>query len=96
MTKNPVVASRLAFISFFVVLFLLPAPLRAAKPAPYRSLRYAHVTGQADWYTCGAAAVSTLLTYYYGDPASEQDALEVAFAETQASGKDPLKGLTAL
>ncbi|WP_457637635.1 C39 family peptidase [Oceanithermus sp.] len=68
----------------------------AASPAPYRPLRYTHVTGQADWYTCGAAAVSTLLTYYYNDPATEQEVLEVAFAETQASGKDPLKGLTAL
>jgi len=62
---------------------------------PYRSLRYTQVTGQADWYTCGAAAVSTLLTYY-DDPATEQEAQEVAFAETQASGKDPLEGLTAL
>ncbi|WP_287371329.1 cysteine peptidase family C39 domain-containing protein [Oceanithermus sp.] len=62
----------------------------------HRPLRYTHVTGQADWYTCGAAAVSTLLTYYYGDPASEQDVLDIAFAETQASGKDPLEGLTAL
>jgi len=67
-----------------------------AEGAAYRPLRYTHVTGQADWYTCGAAAVSTLLTYYYDDPATEQDVLEVAFAETQASGKDPLEGLTAL
>ena len=82
-----------ALLLLFVAFAALPA---YAKVVPYRHLRYAHVTGQADWYTCGAAATSTLLTYYYGDPASEQDALEVAFAETQASGKDPLKGLTAL
>ncbi len=85
-----------------VVGWLLVAIIGANMPAlagsniSHRSLRYTHVTGQADWYTCGAAAVSTLLTYYYGDPASEQDVLEVALAETQASGKDPLKGLTAL
>jgi len=50
--------------------------VHAARPAPYRPLRYTHVTGQADWYTCGAAAVSTLLSYYYDDPASEQEVLE--------------------
>jgi predicted double-glycine peptidase len=65
-------------------------------PTPYRSLRYTHVTGQADWYTCGAAAVSTLLTYYYGDAVSEEEVLEVAYKATAASGKDPLEGLTAL
>ena len=68
----------------------------ATSPTPYRPLRYTHVTGQIDWYTCGAAAVSTLLTYYYGDEVSEQEVLEVAFAATQESGKDPLEGLTAL
>ena len=72
------------------------AYLLAYATTPYRTLRYTHVAGQANWYTCGAAAVSTLLTYYYNDPATEQEVLEVAFAETQASGKDPLEGLTAL
>ncbi|WP_041658089.1 C39 family peptidase [Marinithermus hydrothermalis] len=62
----------------------------------YRPLRYTHVIGQADWYTCGAAAVATLLMYYYGDPATESEILEVAIKETERSGKDPLKGLTAL
>ena len=96
MTKNYVVAGRLAITTFFVTLFLLPAPVRAAEPAPYRPFRYTHVIGQTDWYTCGAAATSTLLTYYYGEPAGEQDVLKVAYAATKASGKDPLKGLTAL
>ncbi len=63
---------------------------------PYRPLRYTHVVGQADWYTCGAAAVATLLTYYYDDPATEGEILEVALKETEKSGKNPLKGLTAL
>ena len=82
----------------YVLLLLLvgfAAPPANAKVVSYRPLRYTHVTGQADGHTCGAVAVSTLLTYYYGDPASEQEVLEVAFAETQASGKDPLEGLTA-
>jgi predicted double-glycine peptidase len=62
----------------------------------YRPLRYTHVVGQTDWYTCGAAAVATLLSYYYGDPTSEQEVLRVAIEETKKTGKDPLKGLTAL
>jgi len=78
------------------IILVSTAPTLASSPTPYRPLRYTHVTGQTDWYTCGAAAVSTLLTYYYDDPATEQGVLEVAFAETQASGKDPLEGLTAL
>jgi len=64
--------------------------------ASYRPLRYTYVVGQTDWYTCGAAAVATLLTYYYDDPATEAEILEVAIKETEASGKDPLGGLTAL
>ena len=79
-----------------IVLVFVAHNITFATPTPYRPLRYTNVTGQADWYTCGAAAVSTLLTYYYDDPATEQEVLEVAFAETQASGKDPLEGLTAL
>lgn len=67
-----------------------------AEGAPYRSLRYIHVVGQTDWYTCGAAATATLLTYYYGDPTTEEEVLKVAIKETEKSGKDPLKGLTAL
>ena len=63
---------------------------------PHRPLRYTHVVGQTDWYTCGAAAVATLLTYYYGDSATEGEILKVAIEETKKSGKDPLKGLTAL
>jgi len=32
-----------------------------AEGVSYRPLRYTHVVGQTDWYTCGAAAVATLL-----------------------------------
>ncbi len=77
-------------------LALLAAGIGLAAPTPYRALRYTHVVGQTDWYTCGAAAVATLLTYYYADPTTEREVLEIAFKETQAAGKDPLKGLTAL
>ena len=81
-------------ITLIIILWL--HVIFVAEGAAYRPLRYTHVTGQTDWYTCGAAAVSTLLTYYYSDEVSEQEVLEVAFAATQESGKDPLEGLTAL
>lgn len=68
----------------------------ASALSSYRTLRYTHVVGQTDWYTCGAAAVATLLTHYYDDPATESEVLEVAVRETEASGKDPREGLTAL
>ena len=79
----------------FAILLSLSA-LAAAGGSSYRPLRYTHVVGQTDWYTCGAAAVATLLTYYYGDPTTEEEVLKVAIKETERSGKDPLKGLTAL
>lgn len=75
---------------------LHPKTLAEGLQKAYRPLRYTHVVGQTDWYTCGAAATATLLTYYYGDPATEGEILEVAIKETERSGKDPLKGLTAL
>jgi len=86
-----------AIVYFLLLPFFIPTTFAlATSPTPHRPLRYTHVTGQTDWYTCGAAAVSTLLTYYYGDEVSEQEILEVAFMATQESGKDPLEGLTAL
>jgi len=67
----------------------------ASALSSYLTLRYTHVVAQTDWYTCGAAA-ATLLTYYYDDPATEGEVLKVAVRETEASGKDPREGLTAL
>ena len=80
----------------WVLAAILAYSVTLAERVPYRPLRYTHVVGQADWYTCGAAAVATLLTYYYGDSATEGEILKVAIEETKKTGKDPLKGLTAL
>ena len=80
----------------WVLAAILAYSVTLAERVPYRPLRYTHVVGQTDWYTCGAAAVATLLAYYYNDPATEEEVLEVAIEETKKSGKDPLKGLTAL
>jgi predicted double-glycine peptidase len=35
----------------------------AQQPTPHRDLRYQGVVGQTDWFTCGPAAVVTLLRY---------------------------------
>lgn len=66
------------------------------QPVPYRDLRYAWVVGQAEWYTCGPAAVVTLLTHYYGLPTSEAEALELAERFMVAAGREPGQALTAL
>ena len=42
----------------------LVAPSFANRITPYRTLRYEGVVGQTTYYTCGAAAVATLLTHY--------------------------------
>jgi len=64
--------------------------------APYRDLRYAEIVRQTDWYTCGPAAVATLLTYYYNIPTTEAEALELAEGFMRAQGLEPAKGINAL
>ncbi|MCX7750882.1 MAG: cysteine peptidase family C39 domain-containing protein [Candidatus Bipolaricaulota bacterium] len=66
------------------------------QPLPHRDLRYERVVGQADWYTCGAAAVATLLTYYYGVTTSEAEVLQLAEGFMVAAGREPGQALTAL
>lgn len=67
-------------------------------PVPYRDLRYEWVVGQTDWYTCGPAAVATLLTHYYGIAITEAEALELAegFMRTQGLEPGPRRGINAL
>jgi len=66
------------------------------QPVPYWELRYTEVVGQTDFYTCGPAAVATLLTYYYGIPTTEAEALELAEGFMRAQGLEPAKGINAL
>ena len=66
------------------------------QPIPYRDLRYEWVVGQADWYTCGPAAVATLLTHYYDIPTTEAEALELTEGFMIAAGREPGQALTAL
>jgi predicted double-glycine peptidase len=46
-----------------------------------KELRDRYVVKQNFDYSCGAAALATLLTYYYGDETSEQDIMKILTAE---------------
>jgi len=67
------------------------------QPLSYRDLRYEWVVGQTDWYTCGPAAVATLLTFF-GIPTTEKEALELAEEFMRAQGFEPgaERGINAL
>jgi len=67
---------------------LVPAD-EAGTSLSYRELRYDGVVGQTDWYTCGPAAVATLLTYYYGIPTTEAEALKLAEGFMREMGLEP-------
>ena len=61
------------------MLFYPAADSRAGAPGfrDWRSLRDAAVVRQAQDYSCGAAALATLLTRYYGRPLLEGDVLDL-------------------
>ncbi|AOC51379.1 putative peptidase [Microcystis aeruginosa NIES-2481] len=65
---------------------------------PYRTIRYQGVVGQTSYYTCGPAAVATLLIHYYKINTSEKEILELAHQAIKESGKNPEegKGINAL
>lgn len=62
----------------------------------YRDLRFDSVIGQTADFTCGPAALATLLTHYYGQPVSEQTFTQLSVADMQARGKKVVEGLTLL
>lgn len=55
----------------------------AQQPTPHRDLRYQGVVGQTDWFTCGPAAVATLLRYYYDKEVGEAQVLELSLQAMQ-------------
>ena len=79
----------------FLACTLAPAD-EAGASLSYRELRYEEVIGQTDWYTCGPAAVATLLTYYYGIATTEAEALEFAEGFMREMGLEPSRGINAL
>ena len=75
----------------------LVAPSFANRITPYRTLRYEGVVGQTTYYTCGAAAVATLLTHYYDRPTTEAEILALSETAMAESGKILEEtGITAL
>jgi uncharacterized protein len=68
----------------------------AANVQSYHTLRYRDTTPQTTWATCGPAALSTLLTAYFGQPASEQALATLATQDMQARGQNPADGYTLL
>jgi hypothetical protein len=82
-----------------LIVAVLLASLAAAQPVrDWRSLRYEGVVGQSDWFTCGPAAVATLLRHYYGmEGVDEEQVLALALrfmGKTEAQVRP--SGITAL
>lgn len=49
--------------------------------ASVKELRFQGITRQQYDFSCGSAALSTLLTHHYTDPTSEEDVFEAMFAQ---------------
>ena len=77
-----------------VAIFTL-TPAFAHGPKSYLTLRYEGVVGQTTWYTCGPAAVATLLKDFYGLNVGEQKILKLS-AKAMGADKDVTKGISAL
>ena len=52
-----------------------PGTLAAERPVSYLAMRYDATVRQARDFTCGAASLSTIFTYYWKTPISEADVL---------------------
>lgn len=85
----------LAVMSWFLA-FLCFCAWGTESIASFRELRYEGVVGQTDWYTCGPAAVATLLIYYFGIETSEFEILELSEGFMRKRGQGPGHGITAL
>ncbi|MFN4252846.1 C39 family peptidase [Deinococcus sp.] len=79
-----------------LLLMALASTLAESVGVDYRTLRYSSVVGQTTDFTCGPAALATLLTHYYGQPVSEQTLTERSVADMQARGKEVVEGITLL
>ena len=65
------------------------------RPLSFVALRFEATIPQGLDFTCGAASIATLLTYYWNDPTSENDAIEqlrrrYTVEELKARAKDGL------
>ena len=66
--------------------------LGKASSVSYLAIRYTDVIEQSNEYTCGAAAVATLLTYFYDIPVSERDVLNLVYESMRVRGEKPEQG----
>lgn len=55
---------------------LTTGPRLAKRVTSLRELRARHVVFQEYDFSCGAATIATLLTYYFGEPATEREIIE--------------------
>ncbi len=85
-------------LTLFVNIGFLALPVESKAITPYRDIRYQGVVGQTSYYTCGPAAIATLLIYYYGIETSEKEILELSHQAIKDRGKNPEdgKGINAL
>jgi uncharacterized protein len=56
-------------------------PVREVERHSLKDIRDRYVVKQQFDYSCGASALATLLSYYFGDATSEQDVLKILMAE---------------
>jgi len=75
---------------------LLPLLIAGLPIQDYRTLRYDGVIGQTSDFTCGPAALATLLTYYLGRPTTERAMTERTLAASRSRGLSVQDGLSML
>lgn len=90
-------------LCLFLTLLLALAPLARtgdAQGAPrlqtWLDARSEGVVRQSHWFTCGPAAVATLLQHYFGLDVAEGDALAVALEISEELGLAVQDGISAL
>ena len=90
-------ASCLARPALFVCASWMAVAGWAEPDATFRDLRYMGTVAQTTEYSCGAAAVATLLSLYFGVESSEDVVLSLAEEQIRARGEEPAteSGLTA-
>jgi predicted double-glycine peptidase len=76
----------------YVVAFSCFSAQSGESLSSFRELRYEVVVGQTNEYTCGAATVATILTYFYGISTSESEILNLAEESMQMRGEEPSQG----
>lgn len=71
-----------------VLCFAVPEVIQAANaPSSYLELRYSHVVDQTTEVSCGAAAIATLLTYFYDTVVAENEMMDLALASMVTRSK---------